>query len=58
MLPEIAADRPVSLETEVMPRLIQRGVQGIEMSWLFIDIGIPEDYLRAQTLIGDAKYAR
>jgi len=58
LLAEIAADRPVSLENEVMPRLLKLGVQGVEMNGLFIDIGVPEDYLRAQTLIGGGKHDR
>ncbi len=48
----LAADIPegfVSLETDVFPRLVQqRQVQGVSMRGQFIDIGIPEDYSRAQ----------
>lgn len=52
LLSAIAPGRPVSLEREVMPRLLAQGVQGCEMRGLFIDIGVPEDYLLAQTLVG------
>jgi NDP-sugar pyrophosphorylase family protein len=42
----------VSLETDVFPKLVQKKlVKGISMQGEFIDIGIPEDYLRAQTEI-------
>jgi NDP-sugar pyrophosphorylase family protein len=42
---------PVSLERDVMPRLISRGAAyGYVVQGLFIDTGTPEDYLRAQKL--------
>ena len=47
----IAADRAVSLEKEWMPKLMERGIYGVEMKGLFIDIGIPEDFNRAQDLL-------
>jgi D-glycero-alpha-D-manno-heptose 1-phosphate guanylyltransferase len=37
-----------SLERDVFPRLIGRGLFGLEQSGLFIDIGTPDDYLAAQ----------
>jgi D-glycero-alpha-D-manno-heptose 1-phosphate guanylyltransferase len=38
-----------SLETDIFPKLIQEKlVKGVSMQGEFIDIGIPEDYLRAQ----------
>lgn len=43
--------KPVSLEKEWMPALVARGIYGVETRGLFIDIGIPEDYRRAQDLL-------
>lgn len=37
-----------SLEREVLPRLIGRGLHGFTVDGYFIDIGIPEDYARAK----------
>jgi D-glycero-alpha-D-manno-heptose 1-phosphate guanylyltransferase len=42
------APPPVSLETDIFPRLIGRGLLGFLTAGFFIDIGIPEDYQRAQ----------
>ncbi len=36
----------VSLETEVLPKIINKGLFGMEVTGSFTDIGIPEDYLR------------
>ncbi|HLP43073.1 MAG TPA: nucleotidyltransferase family protein [Fibrobacteria bacterium] len=47
----LPAGRPVSLEKEWMPRLLARGVHGVETRGLFIDIGVPEDFRRAQDLL-------
>lgn len=41
---------PASLEKEVFPRLLEHGVYALEQHGMFIDIGTPEDYARAQTL--------
>ena len=41
---------PSSLERDVFPRLLDRGIFAIEENGLFIDIGTPEDFARAQTL--------
>jgi len=41
---------PVSLERDVFPRLLEQGVYAFEQHGMFIDIGTPEDYARAQTL--------
>lgn len=43
-------DGPASLEKDVFPLLLEHGVYAIEQQGLFIDIGTPEDYARAQTL--------
>lgn len=43
-------DGPASLEKDVFPRLLKHGVYALEQQGMFIDIGTPEDYARAQTL--------
>jgi D-glycero-alpha-D-manno-heptose 1-phosphate guanylyltransferase len=52
---QIVRDLPtgtaISLEREVFPRLLDRGVYGLVCTELFIDIGIPDDFNRAQTLL-------
>jgi D-glycero-alpha-D-manno-heptose 1-phosphate guanylyltransferase len=39
-----------SLERDVFPRIIEHGVYAAEQRGMFIDIGTPEDYARAQAL--------
>jgi D-glycero-alpha-D-manno-heptose 1-phosphate guanylyltransferase len=41
-----------SLERDVFPRILQHGVYALEQHGMFIDIGTPEDYARAQQLSG------
>ena len=41
---------PASLEKDVFPRLLEHGVYALEQHGMFIDIGTPEDYARAQVL--------
>ncbi len=41
---------PASLEKDIFPHLLERGVYALEQHGMFIDIGTPEDYARAQTL--------
>jgi NDP-sugar pyrophosphorylase family protein len=36
----------------LFPRLLERGVYALEHQGMFIDIGTPEDYARAQELCG------
>ena len=43
-------DGPASLEKDVFPRLLEDGVYALEQQGIFIDIGTPEDYARAQEL--------
>jgi len=43
-------DGPASLEKDVFPGLFEHGVYALEQHGMFIDIGTPEDYARAQTL--------
>lgn len=41
---------PASLERDIFPRLLENGVYAFEQNGMFIDIGTPEDYVRAQEL--------
>ena len=41
---------PSSLERDIFPQLLNQGVFAIEQGGLFIDIGTPEDFARAQQL--------
>jgi NDP-sugar pyrophosphorylase family protein len=41
---------PASLEKEIFPRLLAQGMYAAEQDGMFIDIGTPEDYARAQEL--------
>jgi NDP-sugar pyrophosphorylase family protein len=41
---------PASLEKDVFPQLLNQGVYALEQRGMFIDIGTPEDYARAQQL--------
>lgn len=45
---KIAPDRQVSLEREVFPLLIAKGLFGYHCTGAFIDIGVPEEYQRSQ----------
>jgi D-glycero-alpha-D-manno-heptose 1-phosphate guanylyltransferase len=45
---DIPAARPCSLEREILPSLIGKGLHGFPVDGYFIDIGIPEDYERAK----------
>jgi D-glycero-alpha-D-manno-heptose 1-phosphate guanylyltransferase len=42
---------PASLERDVFPRLLDQGVYAQEQRGMFIDIGTPADYARAQELL-------
>ncbi len=43
-------DGPASLEKDVIPLLLDHGVYAAEQDGMFIDIGVPDDYARAQSL--------
>lgn len=43
-------EAPASLEREVFPRLLDQRMYALEQHGLFIDIGTPEDFARAQTM--------
>jgi mannose-1-phosphate guanylyltransferase len=47
---EYIPEGPASLEKEVFPRMLEHGVYALEQQGMFIDIGTPEDYARAQAL--------
>jgi D-glycero-alpha-D-manno-heptose 1-phosphate guanylyltransferase len=49
----IPGDGPISLEQQMFPRWMERGMSGWMGCRRFIDIGIPEDYHLAQTLLAD-----
>jgi D-glycero-alpha-D-manno-heptose 1-phosphate guanylyltransferase len=49
VLPQIPQG-PSSLERDIFPRLLERGVYALEQQGVFIDIGTPEDYARAQQI--------
>jgi NDP-sugar pyrophosphorylase family protein len=48
---DLPAGIAISLEREVFPRLLGRRVYGLVCAGLFIDIGIPDDFKRAQTVL-------
>ena len=43
-------DGPASLERDVFPKLLDYGIHALEQHGMFIDIGTPEDYARAQSI--------
>ena len=47
---DLLPEGPASLEREVFPRLLDRGVYALEQHGMFIDIGTPEDYALAQSV--------
>jgi mannose-1-phosphate guanylyltransferase len=47
VLEEIPPERAVSIEREVFPRLIGKGLYGIRLDGYWIDIGTPDRYLEA-----------
>jgi D-glycero-alpha-D-manno-heptose 1-phosphate guanylyltransferase len=47
-------NQPFSIETDyLVPEVARAMVEVFVTKGMFIDIGIPEDYLRAQTLLAD-----
>ena len=58
MIESIPSDRPVSLERECLPNWLNWPCFAFPTSGLFIDIGIPEDYQRAQLLFSEIGLAR
>ena len=54
---ERIAEGPGSLEKDVFPRLLELSFYAFEQHGMFIDIGTPEDYARAQALSADLRRA-
>ncbi len=50
---EIVLGRAVSLERDVIPNIIVDGLYGYQCSGSFIDIGIPDEYQRAQMFFSE-----
>ncbi len=48
LITPIPLDHVVSIEKEVFPNWIGRGIYGYHSAGYFIDIGIPEDYMKAE----------
>jgi D-glycero-alpha-D-manno-heptose 1-phosphate guanylyltransferase len=50
---ELAANQTLSLENDVFPKLFAQGQRfvGVECSGAFIDIGVPDDYRRAASVL-------
>ncbi len=48
---DLPAGTAISLERDVFPRFLDHGVYGLVCTGLFIDIGIPDDFKRAQTVL-------
>lgn len=53
IIENLPQDHPCSLETDVFPSLIGRGLFGWPEDGAFIDIGIPEDFERAQVFFAN-----
>jgi mannose-1-phosphate guanylyltransferase len=62
VLDEIPPDRAISIEREVFPRLIGKGLYGIRLEGYWIDIGTPDRFLdanwdilarRVETVVGE-----
>lgn len=47
----------VSLEREVFPKVLDRGLYAMEQRGMFIDIGTPQDYARARSLCAQLRNA-
>lgn len=47
---EHVPEGPSSLERDIFPKLLDQGIFALEQEGVFIDIGTPEDYARAQEL--------
>ncbi len=53
LLQEIPRDRQISLEHEVFPALIAKGLYGYHCQGAFIDIGVPEEYQRSHIFFSE-----
>lgn len=50
---EIGPNREVSLERDLFPALIAKGIYGYHCRGAFIDIGVPEEYKRSQIFFSE-----
>jgi len=48
VLASVPRGRAISLEREILPQLIGRGFYGLAFQSYFVDIGVPEEYLKLQ----------
>lgn len=48
---------PASLEKDVLPGILENGAFALQQHGMFIDIGTPEDYARAQALFDSLSHA-
>jgi NDP-sugar pyrophosphorylase family protein len=48
---------PASLEKDVLPGILENGAFALQQNGMFIDIGTPEDYARAQALFDSLSHA-
>ncbi len=46
----IPKGQPVSLERDILPKLIGRGLYGLPLKGYFVDIGVPEDYMKLRSI--------
>ncbi|MDD2850932.1 MAG: nucleotidyltransferase family protein [Desulfuromonadaceae bacterium] len=51
----ITPDRMISLERDIFPQYLHQSIYSYETTGMFIDIGVPADYRRAQLLFQDVK---
>jgi D-glycero-alpha-D-manno-heptose 1-phosphate guanylyltransferase len=52
VMDRVVKDCSVSLEREVLPTQLTRGLLGFKSDGYFIDIGVPQDLARAQSELG------
>jgi len=52
VIDRVAKDRSISLEREVLPAQLTRGLLAFKSEGYFIDIGVPQDLARAQSELG------
>jgi mannose-1-phosphate guanylyltransferase len=46
LLDTVPVSKAVSLEREVFPRIVGQGLHGLALDGAFVDIGVPQEYLR------------
>ncbi|MDT7041677.1 nucleotidyltransferase family protein [Candidatus Nitronereus thalassa] len=53
LITTIPEHKPISLEKDIFPKWIQRGICGYEAGGKFIDIGTPESFVSAEEFFGN-----